>query len=139
MGLFGTACGWKVIPYPNKIKKNINQVTCPYFIKVLPEKIKRFFEGWSNFKFINFGLALGMKFLEISLKFHSSVGKGLKVNFRKFLWLIHIFGEFTGEKLVGDLFAPLPSPRPCPQPNCVKSLTIRKITIAEIGSSRSFV
>ena len=110
MGLFGTACGWIVIPYPNKIKKNINQVTCPYFIKVLPEKIKRFFEGWSKFKFINFGLALGMKVLEISLKFHSSVGKELKVNFRKFSWLIHIFGEFTGEKLVGDLFAPLPPP-----------------------------
>ena len=53
-----------------------------------------FFEGWSWFKFDNYGLALGT-----NLKFYTSVGKGLKLNVRKFWGLIPIFVEVTGEKL----------------------------------------
>ena len=53
-----------------------------------------FFEGCSWFKFDNYGLALGT-----NLKFYTSVGKGLKLNVRKFWGLIPIFVEVTGEKL----------------------------------------
>ena len=56
----------------------------------------RFFERWSWFKFNNFGLALG-----IALKFYTSVEKGLKLKFRKFLRLTPTFVEVTGEKLIG--------------------------------------
>ena len=56
-----------------------------------------FFEGWSWFKFDNYGLALGT-----NLKFYTSVGKGLKLNVRKFWGLIPIFVEVTGEKLFYD-------------------------------------
>ena len=59
---------------------------------------KHFFEGWSWFKFINLGLALGK-----DLKFYTSVIKGLKLKFRKFWWLILTFMEVWGQKLVGDL------------------------------------
>ena len=48
------------------------------------------------------GLALG-----ITLKFYTSVTKGLKLKVRKFLGLIPTFVEVTGEKFVGVLFAPL--------------------------------
>ena len=60
---------------------------------------KQFFEGWSWFKFNDLGLALGMV-----LKFYTSVTKGLKLNVRKFLGLIPMFVEATGEKLVGSVF-----------------------------------
>ena len=52
----------------------------------------RFFEGWSWFKFNNFGLALG-----IALKFYTSVEKELKLKFRKFLRLTPTCVEVTGE------------------------------------------
>ena len=64
-----------------------------------------FFEGWSWFKFNNFGLALGT-----NLKFYTSVAKGLKLKVRNFLGLNRTFVEVTGEKLVrGGLFAHHPS------------------------------
>ena len=48
------------------------------------------------------GLALG-----VSLKFYTSLSKGLKLKVRKFWGLILTFAEVTGEKLVGGgrLFA----------------------------------
>ena len=55
-----------------------------------------FFEEWSWFTFNNFGLALGM-----TLKFYTSVAKGLKLKVRKFWRLIPTFATFveiTGEK-----------------------------------------
>ena len=58
----------------------------------------RFFEGWSWFKFNNFGLALGT-----NLKFYTSLSKGLKLKVRKFWGLILTFAEVTEEKLVGGL------------------------------------
>ena len=64
---------------------------------------KFFFEGWSWFKFNNLGLALGM-----TLKFYTSVAKGLKLKVRKLWGLIPTFVEFTGEKLVGGVFLPHP-------------------------------
>ena len=45
----------------------------PQFYKDLTKKIA-FFEGWSWFKFNNFGLALGT-----NLKFGASVAKGFKL------------------------------------------------------------
>ena len=47
-------------------------------MRIWPEK-PLFFEGWSSFKFNNFGLALGM-----TLKFYTSVSKGLRLKFEKF-------------------------------------------------------
>ena len=55
-----------------------------------------FFEGWSWFKFINLGLALGM-----NLEFYTSVGKGFKVKIRQFYGLALTVIEVTGEKVVG--------------------------------------
>ena len=47
-------------------------------------------------------LALGM-----GLKCYTSVVKGLKLQVRRFRWLISTFAEVTEEKLEGrDLFAP---------------------------------
>ena len=63
------------------------------------------FERQSWFKFNDFGLALGM-----SLKFNTSVTKGLKPKVRKFLGLIPTFVEVTGEKLVGGGLFGLPHP-----------------------------
>ena len=54
-----------------------------------------FFEGWSWFKFNNLGLGLGT-----NLKFYTSVEKELQLKTRKFLGLILMFVEVTGEKLV---------------------------------------
>ena len=54
-----------------------------------------FFEGWSWFKFNNLGLAPGT-----SLKFYTSVAKGLKLKVRKSSGLIPTFVEVTEEKLV---------------------------------------
>ena len=59
------------------------------------------------FKLNNLGLALGM-----TLKFYTSIGKGLKLKVRKFLRLIFLFVEVTGEKLVGGegfFLPPLPA------------------------------
>ena len=61
-----------------------------------------FFEGWSWFKFNNLRLELGM-----NLKFYTSVAKVLKLKAKNFWGLIPMFVEVTGQKLVGDLFAPL--------------------------------
>ena len=48
--------------------------------------------------------------LDINLKFHASVAKGLKLKVRRFWWLICKFVEVTGEKLVEGLFiAPVSS------------------------------
>ena len=64
-----------------------------------------FFEGLPWFKFNNLGVALGT-----NLKSYTSVAKGLKLNVRKFCWLIPTFVGVTGEKLVrGAFFPPLPS------------------------------
>ena len=54
-------------------------------------------------KFTNLGLALGL-----SLKFYSSVAKGLKLKVKQFCGLSPTFAEVTGEKMVvggGGLFA----------------------------------
>ena len=56
-------------------------------------------------KFNNFGLALGT-----TLKFYTSVKKGLKLKVRKFWRLIPTFVEGTGEKLVEEPCPPLPPP-----------------------------
>ena len=61
----------------------------------------RFFERWPWFEFNNFGLALGT-----SLKFYTSVTKGLKLKVRTFCGLIPMFVEVTEEKLVGEDFLP---------------------------------
>ena len=44
----------------------------------------------------------------MALKFYTSVAKRLKLKVREFCGKIPTFVEVTGEKLVGDLFAPLP-------------------------------
>ena len=64
---------------------------------------KRFFKGWSWFKFNNLELVLGM-----ALKFYTNVAKVLKLKVRKFCWLNPTFVEATRQKLVGDLFASPP-------------------------------
>ena len=63
------------------------------------------FEGWSWFKFNNFGLTL-----HTNLKFYTSLSKGLKLKVRKFWGLTPTFVEVTGEKLVGGTFLPPPPP-----------------------------
>ena len=45
----------------------------------------------------------------MTLKFYSSVAKGLKLKFRMFLVLIPRFVEVAGEKLVGGVFLAPPS------------------------------
>ena len=62
---------------------------------------KQFFEKHSWFKFSNLGIALGM-----TLKFYTSVKKGLKLKVRKFWGLIPTFAEVTVEKPVGRTFLP---------------------------------
>ena len=64
-----------------------------------------FFEGWPWFKFNNLGLALGR-----TLKFYTSLSKGLKLKVRKSWGLIPTFVELTGEKLVGGAFWQSPPP-----------------------------
>ena len=86
-----------------------------------------FFDRWSWFWFNNLGLALGT-----SLKFYTSVAKGLKL---KFWVLIPTFVEVTGEKLVGAAFlSPPPSPPPPPPPilSRIKETHFWFITIKEI-------
>ena len=64
-----------------------------------------FFEDWSWFNFNNLALVLGT-----SLKFYTSMAKGLKLKVRKFLGLIPTFVEVTWGKLVkGALLPPPPS------------------------------
>ena len=54
------------------------------------------------------GLTLGM-----TLKYYTSVGKGLKLKVRKFWALIPTSVEVTGQKLVGrGRFCPLPPSSP---------------------------
>ena len=60
---------------------------------------KQFFEKHSWFKFSNLGIALGM-----TLKFYTSVKKGLKLKVRKFWRLIPTFSEVTRETLAGEGF-----------------------------------
>ena len=64
-----------------------------------------FFEVWSWFKFNNLGLAL-----DTSLKFSTSVAKGLKLKVTKFWRPNPTFVEVTGEKQVGGLFGSSPHP-----------------------------
>ena len=73
----------------------------------LTRKTAFFFEGWSWFKFNNFGLALAT-----NLKFYTSVAKGLKLKVRNFFGLNPTFVEVTGEKLVPGAFLSAPSPHP---------------------------
>ena len=54
-------------------------------------------------------MALGM-----TLKFYTSVAKGLKLKVRKICGLSPTFVEVTGEKLVGGEGAFCPHPRPLP-------------------------
>ena len=63
-----------------------------------------FFEGWSWFKFNNFGLALGTNW-----KFYTSVAERLELKVRKFLGINSTFVEVTGEKPVGRRGDFLPS------------------------------
>ena len=56
-----------------------------------------FFMGRPGFN--NLGLVLGM-----TLKFCTSVTKGLKLKVKKFWWLIPTFVELAREKLVGKIF-----------------------------------
>ena len=75
------------------------------FYKDLTRKTA-FFEGRSWFKFNNLELALGK-----NLKLYTTVAIGLKLKVRKFLGLIPVYVEVTGEKLVwGAVFAPPPPP-----------------------------
>ena len=66
-----------------------------------------FVEEWSWFKFDNLGLAL-----DKSLKFYTTVAKGLKLKVRKFWGLIPKFVEIIGEKLVGGAFLSPPPAHP---------------------------
>ena len=43
-----------------------------------------------------------------SIRFHTSVAKGLKIKVRKVLVPLLTFVEVTGEKLVGGIFTPHP-------------------------------
>ena len=52
----------------------------------------QFFERWSRLMYNNLELALG-----VVLKFYIIMAKRLKVNVRKFWWLIHTFAEVTGK------------------------------------------
>ena len=72
----------------------------PQFCKDLTRKTA-FFEGWSWFKFSNLGVALGT-----SLKFYTSVAKGLNLKVKKFCGVIPMFVEVTEEKLVGEPACP---------------------------------
>ena len=58
-------------------------------------------KSWSCFKFNKLKLALDM-----GLKWHTNVVKGLEIKVRKVWGLIHTFVEVTGEKLVGGSFYP---------------------------------
>ena len=60
------------------------------FIRILPKK-PNYFEDYSWLKFINLGLALGM-----TLKFYTSVTKGLKLKVKRVWRLIPTFIEVTG-------------------------------------------
>ena len=60
-----------------------------------------FFEGWSWFKFNNFGLVL-----RTNLKCYDSVAKGSKLKVRRFWGPVPSFVEVTGEKLVGGASPP---------------------------------
>ena len=53
--------------------------------------------GWSSFRLNNLGLTIGA-----TLKFYTSMTKGLKLNVRKFWGLNPTFVEVIGEKLEGD-------------------------------------
>ena len=55
-----------------------------------------FFERWSQSKFNNWELALGM-----ASKFGTSVARGLNLKVRKFWWVILTFVEVAGKTLVG--------------------------------------
>ena len=56
----------------------------------------------------------------MTLKFYTSMAKGLKLKIKRFWGLSLTFVEFTGEKLVGgDLFAPHP-PSTLSRVNAVK-------------------
>ena len=85
------------------------KLTQPQFYKDLTRKTA-FSEGWSWFKFINLGLALG-----INLKFYSSVAKGLKLKARAILeansYVYRSYGRKTNRR-GGSLFAPPPSLSP---------------------------
>ena len=65
-----------------------------------------FLDGWSWFKFHNFGLALGM-----TLKLYTSTAKGLKTKFQKVLGTNCYVCRSYRKKLIGGLFVP-PPPAP---------------------------
>ena len=75
----------------------------PKFYKDLTRKTA-FFDDWSWFNFNNLALVLGT-----SLKFYTSMAKGLKLKVRKFWGLTPTFVEVTGGKLVEGALLPSPS------------------------------
>ena len=75
----------------------------PQFYKDLT-RITTFLEGWSSFKFNNYGLALGT-----NLKLYTSVGKGLKLKSQKYLGANSYICRSYWGKTGRDLFV-LPSP-----------------------------
>ena len=73
-----------------------DKLSQPQFYKNLTGKILFFFEGWPWFKFNNLRLTLDM-----TLKFYTSVAKGLKLKVRQFLGISPAFVKVAGDKLVG--------------------------------------
>ena len=82
-----------------------------------------FVEGWSWFKFNNLGLAL-----DKSLKFYTTVAKGLKLKVRKFGGIIPKFVEIIREKLVGEPFD-------LPILNRVKPLVVSILEVASLHNT----
>ena len=82
---------------------------CTFMTEVITTSILSGFDQKNRFfcwfKFNNLALILGT-----SLKFYTSMEKGLKLKVRKFLGLIPTSVEVTGEKLVEGTLFPSPSP-----------------------------
>ena len=81
---------WQLYHFYEKSYHNLD------FIRIWLEK-PFFFEGWSWFKFNNFGLAL-----DTNLEFYTSVAKVLKLKVKNIWRPNPTFVEVTGEKLVGE-------------------------------------
>ena len=72
------------------------------FIKIRSKN--NFCEGWSRFNFDNLEL-----WIDMALKFYTTVRKGLKLKVRKFFGLIPTIVGNTVEKMAGDGFLLAPS------------------------------
>ena len=91
------------------LRQNLSQ---PQFYKDFTRKIA-FFEGWSWFKFINLGLALG-----INLKLLRQCGKSIKSKSQKVFGANSYVCWSYRERVVGGVFLPRPLP---PIPNRFKT------------------